>query len=161
MPSIPSASATAASPAELPGRCYRCGRPTRSPEFGLCDSCNPTGIAGPTSTQVHGLILASVGGALLVMAIAAKLLAPGTGPFPATVLGQAAYPDRTLEVVVRIANDGATPARPTCDVVRGPQDIGVEFLAESIDGGSSVVVTKRVAALPPGSTEALAEVRCR
>ena len=167
MPSIPSAPAPAAPAApaarltELPGRCYRCGRPTRSPEFGLCDSCNPTGIAGPTATQVHGLILAAVGGALIVMAVAAKLLAPGTGPFPATVIGQAAYPDRTLEVVMRVANMGAEPARPTCTVLRGPQDSGVEFLAERIGAGASALITKRVAALPPGSPAGLAEVSCR
>jgi len=164
MPSIPSASATTAAgarPADLPGRCYRCGRPTRSPEFGLCDSCNPTGIAGPTATQVHGLILAAVGAALIVMAVAAKLLAPGTGPFPVTVVGQAAYPDRTLEVVMRVANMGAEPARPTCTVVRGPQDTGVEFLAERIDAGASAVITKRVAALPPGSPEGIAQVSCQ
>ncbi len=164
MPSLPSASATAstaARPTDLPGRCYRCGRPTRSPEFGLCDSCNPTGIAGPTATQVHGLILAAVGGALIVMAVAAKLLVAGTGPFPATVIGQAAYPDRTLEVVMRVTNGGTEPARPTCTVIRGPQDTGVEFLAERIDGGASAVITTRVAALPPGSPEGLAEVSCR
>jgi len=164
MPSAPHVSATVADvagPAGVAGRCYRCGRPTRSPEVGLCDSCNPTGIAGPTATQVHGLILAAVGGALLVMAVAAKLLMPESGPFPASVIGQAAHADRTLEVVVRVTNGGPAPARPTCTVIRGPQDVGVEFLAQSIDAGASVVITTRVATLPAGSPARLAEVTCR
>ena len=143
------------------GRCYRCGRATGSPELGLCESCNPTGIAGPTATQVHGLILAAVGGALIAMAVAAKLLASGSGPFPATVVGQALHPDRTLEVVMRVTNGGSVAARPTCTVVRGPQDVGVDFLAERIEAGASVVITMSVAALPAESPPWLAEVSCR
>lgn len=164
MPSAPRVFATTdpvAQAGESAGRCYRCGKPTRSPEFGLCDSCNPTGISGPTATQVHGLILAAVAGALIAMAVAAKLLASGSGPFPATVIGQALHPDRTLEVVMRVTNGGGVAARPTCTLVRGPQDVGVQFLAESIDAGASVVITRRVSALPPPSPEALAEVSCR
>jgi hypothetical protein len=146
---------------DVPGRCYRCGRPTRSPDVGLCDTCNPSGIAGPTATQVHGLILASVAGALIVLALAAKLFASNGGPFPAVVTGQAAHADGTIEVVVRITNEGSTSARPTCTIVRGPQDTGVEFLAERIEPGATVETTKRVPALPPAATNALAEVSCR
>lgn len=155
------APASSTIPTDVAGRCYRCGRPTRSPEVGLCDECNPTGIAGPTATQVHGLILASVAGALVVMAVAAKLLASDGGPFPATVVGQAAYPDGTIEIVMRITNEGEAAARPACTVLRGPGDTGVQFLAERIEGGASVVITRRVAALPAGSPDGLAEVRCR
>lgn len=145
---------------EVAGRCYRCGRPTSSPAVGLCDECNPTGIAGPTATQVHGLILASVAGALVAMAIAAKLLTGASGPYGAAVLGQAAYPNGMLEVVVRITNDGDAAGRPTCSVLRGPGDPGVEFLADLVEPGASMVVTRHVAALadsPPN----VAEVRCR
>ena len=137
------------------------GRPTRSPDVGLCDTCNPSGIAGPTATQVHGLILGAVAGALIVLALAAKLLASSSGPFPAVVTGQAAHADGTVEVVVRITNDGSTSARPTCTIVRGPQDTGVEFLAERIESGATIETTKRMPALPPEDTNALAQVRCR
>jgi hypothetical protein len=146
---------------QLQGRCYRCGRPTRSPDVGLCDTCNPSGIAGPTATQVHGLILASVAGALIAMALAAKLLASSTGPFPAAVIGQAVDPDGTVQIVMRLTNAGATAARPTCTLTRGPDDVGVEFLAERVDAGASVVITKRVPALPSGSADGLAQVTCR
>ena len=148
-------------PAQLHGRCYRCGRPTRSPDLGLCDSCNPSRIAGPTATQVHGLILASVAGALIVMAVVAKLLAASTGPFPAAVTGQAVEPDGTVQVVMRLTNGGATAARPTCTLTRGPDDSGVEFLAERVDAGASVVITKRLPAPPSGSADGLAQVTCR
>ena len=77
---------------EIAGRCYRCGNPTRSPDVGLCEECNPTGIGGPTATQVHGLILACVAGALIVIAIAAKVLGAPGGPFPTAVVGQASIP---------------------------------------------------------------------
>lgn len=147
--------------ADVMGRCYRCGRPTRSPDLGLCDTCNPSGIAGPTATQVHGLILASVAGALIVMALAAKLLATSSGPFPAAVIGQAVDPDGTVQIVMRLTNGGATAARPTCTLTRGTADSGVEFLAERIEAGASVVTTKRVPALPPGSAAGLAQVTCR
>lgn len=148
-------------PIEIPGRCYRCGQTTRSPDVGLCDECNPTGIAGPTATQVHGLILGAVGAALLLMAVSAKLLTSGTGPFPATVVGQAAFQDGTTEVAMRITNEGQTSARPTCTLTRGPDDAGVEFLADRIEAGASVVITRRVAALPPGSSEGPVQVSCQ
>jgi hypothetical protein len=165
MSATPEAAATPGVPAQLQttpmGRCYRCGRPTRSPDLGLCDTCNPSGIAGPTATQVHGLILASVAGALIAMALAAKLLASSTGPFPAAVVGQAVDSDGTVQIVIRVTNGGATGARPTCTLTRGPDDSGVEFLAERVDAGASVVITKRVPALPPGSADSLAQVNCR
>jgi hypothetical protein len=144
---------------ELTGRCYRCGNPTRSPDVGLCEECNPTGIAGPTATQVHGLILGAVAGALIVIALAAKLLVGPSGPFPASVAGQAAYPDGSIDVVVSITNSGTSTARPTCTIVRGPQDAGVDFLADPIGAGASTTVTKHVAPPPAGPT-ALATVSC-
>jgi hypothetical protein len=126
----------------------------------LCDACNPSGIAGPTATQVHGLILASVAGALLVMAVAARLLGGSAGPFDATLLGQAARPDGVVEVVVRITNLGDSAGRPSCAIVRAPDDPGVEFLAERIEPGASMTVTRVVAALP-GAPARVVEVRCR
>lgn len=161
MSAQPGSAATPGIPAPLQGRCYRCGRPTRSPDLGLCDTCNPSGIAGPTATQVHGLILASVAGALIAMALVAKLLASSTGPFPAAVIGQAVDPDGTVQIVMRLTNGGATAARPTCMLTRGPGDSGVEFLAERIEAGASVVITKRVQAPPSGPVDGLAQVTCR
>ena len=158
--SIPEAGTLpAADPAGI-GRCYRCGKPTGSPDIGLCDECNPTGIAGPTATQVHGLILASVAGAIIVVAIAAKILGTAAGPFPTAVVGQASYADGTVGVAIRIGNDGASTARPTCTIARGPDDSGTQFLADPIAPGSSVVVTKRFA-LPAGSSSADVTVDCR
>jgi hypothetical protein len=95
------------------------------------------------------------------MALAAKLLASSTGPFPAAVVGQAVDSDGTVQIVIRVTNGGATGARPTCTLTRGPDDSGVEFLAERVDAGASVVITKRVPALPPGSADSLAQVNCR
>ena len=154
---------TAQGPAvvDVPGRCYRCGRPTRSPDIGLCETCNPSGIAGPTATQVHGLIFGSVAGALIVLALAAKLLASNSGPFPAAVVGQASHPDGTVEIALRITNEGSTSARPTCTIVRGPQDSGVEFLSERIEPGATIETTKHVAALPLDTPQGLAQVSCR
>jgi hypothetical protein len=143
------------------GRCYRCGNPTRSPDVGLCEECNPTGIAGPTATQVHGLILACVAGALIAIAIAAKVLGAPGGPFPAAVVGQASYPDGTVGVVIRIANEGAATARPTCTIVRGAEDSGTQFLADPITAGGSIVVTKHVTALPATSRGGDITVDCR
>jgi hypothetical protein len=164
MSAQPGRAATPGTPAQLQtdvmGRCYRCGRPTRSPDLGLCDTCNPSGIAGPTATQVHGLILASVAGALIAMALVAKLLASSTGPFPAAVIGQALDPDGTVQIVMRLTNGGATAARPTCMLTRAPGDNGVEFLAERIEAGASVVITKRLPAPPSGSADGLAQVTC-
>lgn len=146
-------------PPEVHGRCYRCGEPTRSPDVGLCENCNPTGIAGPTATQVHGLILGAVATAIVVIALAAKLLVTPAGPFAASVEGQAAYPDGSLDVVVRITNDGQSASRPTCTIIRGPQDAGIDFLADPIAAGVTTTVTKHVAAPPAGPT-AIATVTC-
>jgi hypothetical protein len=143
------------------GRCYRCGNPTSSPDVGLCDECNPSGIAGPTATQVHGLILACVAGALILMAVAAKAFGSAGGPFPASIVGQASYPDGSVGVVVRIANEGTATGRPTCTITRGPQDSGVEFLADPVAAGTSIVVTKHVPELPAGSPPGDVRVDCR
>jgi hypothetical protein len=157
-----SAPGTAAAPVaeELPGRCYRCGNPTPSPDIGLCETCNPSGIAGPTATQVHGLILGAVAGALIVIAVAAKLLTVPVGPFSTSVQGQAAYPDGSAEIAITIRNDGTATTRPTCTIVRGEDDPGSDFLADPIAPGGSITVTKRVAA-PPGVASGLPEVTCR
>lgn len=127
----------------------------------MCEECNPTGIAGPTATQVHGLILACVAGALLLMAIAAKVFGAPGGPFVASVVGQASYPDGTVGIVLRITNDGSTTARPTCTVVRGSQDSGTQFLGDPIEAGGTIVVTKHVPALPGDAPAGDVRVDCR
>jgi hypothetical protein len=146
---------------QIHGRCYRCGNPTRSPEVGLCETCNPTALAGPTATQVHGLILGAVAGALIAIGLVAKLLAAPAGPFPASVGGQAAYPDGSVEVVVTIANGGSSSARPTCTIVRGSQDVGIDFLSDPVPAGGSITVTKHVPPLTVGPAYALVQVTCR
>jgi hypothetical protein len=55
--------------------CVRCGRPVAL-SLGMCDRCNPLGLADPAASQVHGTVFLAIGVGIAALAIAARL--PGT-----------------------------------------------------------------------------------
>ena len=152
-------------PGERVDRCLRCGRPTAEGR-GLCDECNPADIAGPTPTQVHGTIVAGLGIAFLVVALAARFLVGGGVPFAIAVQGQAALADGSLDVVFAITNGGDREAHPTCTVHRSSTDAGYVFIGPPIAAGATVEVRRSIPPMPGaggpgGGTAPLVEATCR
>lgn len=103
--------------------CMRCGRPVADPDDGLCEECNPLGLAQPSATQVHGIAVAGIIAFVVVLAVAAKFAVGGVGPFRGEVLSVApAEGGLTVEMVV--ANDGSKDAATTCSLVIGGASAG-------------------------------------
>lgn len=153
-------------PDEPVDRCFRCGKPTAGGE-GLCAECNPGDIGGPTATQVHGTIVAGLGIAFLIVALAARFLVGGGVPFAIVVEGQATRADGSLDIVFSITNEGDREAHPTCTVHRSPEDVaGYVFVGDPIAAGATVEVRQLIPPMPGaggpgGGTPALVEASCR
>lgn len=106
-----------ASDGEPEGQCVRCGRPTPA-GVSLCETDNPGRIGSPSPTQVHGTILAGVVGGFVLFALGARLVVGGGGPFTAAISTGTIRPDGGAEVVVRVANEGASDSSASCRVTR-------------------------------------------
>jgi hypothetical protein len=102
--------------------CARCGRPV-GPGIGLCDDCNPLGLRDVASGQVHGSVFIAVLVAVAILAIAARLIVAGVGPFPAT-LDKAESASGGLAITLTVTNEGA-PGQTTCRVgIAGDPGVG-------------------------------------
>lgn len=105
-------------PGEPHDSCFRCGRPTPL-GVSLCAQDNPGRVKAPSATQVHGTIALGVVGGFIGFALLATLITSGVGPFVASITGQATHADGSLEVVVRVTNDGTRTSAASCRVSRG------------------------------------------
>jgi hypothetical protein len=142
--------------ANVHGRCVRCGRPT-PPGVSLCEDDNPGHLGAPSSTQAHGTIVAGVGIGILVLAVAAKLLTAGVGPFAATIVGEQTRPGGAVLVAFTVTNTGTRAGAATCHLTNGavarPED--PLFLTPSIPAGGSASFEKTV--LPPDPSTVIGE----
>jgi hypothetical protein len=109
-----------------------------APDVGLCERCNPLGLKDSASSQVHGTVFLGIGLAIAALAVVARLLVVGVGPFTASVTGVRAGA-ATDEVVATLAvrNEGRATGSATCRVT-DPRDPGLVH--------SLVVYTPRIEA---------------
>lgn len=94
--------------------CARCGAPVAL-DVGLCEQCNPLGLRDSASSQVHGTVILAVGGAILGLALIARLAVAGIGPFPAEVVDVRSE-SGVLTVSIRVTNEGTAAGSTTCRV---------------------------------------------
>src|SRR5688572_5241270 len=131
-PSTPVAPDTRGAPNEAPARpepthpCARCGAPV-GPGIGLCERCNPLGLRDSASSQVHGSVFIGIVGAIIGLALLARLAIAGIGPFPAQVDGVTSS-GAGLSVSVTVTNQGTAAGQTTCRVV-DPTDRGISVSA--------------------------------
>ena len=85
------------------------------PGVGLCEGCNPLGLRDAASSQVHGTVFVALVGAIIALAVVARLAVTGAGPFPASVDGVIAA-EGGLAVTLTVSNEGAAMGRTTCRV---------------------------------------------
>ena len=106
----PAAPASDAGPTHA---CIRCGAPVLNADSGLCDDCNPLGLAQPSATQVHGIAALGIILAVVFMLIVGRMLVTGVGPFGATVEAVTSAGDG-LAVTLTVANHGSKAGATLC-----------------------------------------------
>ncbi len=139
--------------------CVRCGAPTAI-DRGLCERCNPLGLRDAASSQVHGTALLGVIAAIILLAVAARLVVAGVGPFEARV--DAAVPaGEGLELTVSVTNTGTATGQSSCrvtDPTRRGLGPSVVLLSPQVEPGETVAFSRTV--LEFGATPRALAVEC-
>ncbi len=104
----------AAPPAEPTHGCVRCGAKIPIGES-MCEACNPLGLRSPAASQAHGIAIAGIAAAVVIMAVVAKLAIAGVGPFTSSVAGVVADPGG-LRVTINLTNAGSNAGRTSCTI---------------------------------------------
>jgi len=121
-------------------------------DVGLCEDCNPLGLRDSSPTQVHGMAFLGVTGAIIALALIARLAVSGIGPFTSELASVVSDGD-ALAVTLVVTNDGRSAGRTTCRLT-DPLDRsggGAGFvLSPEIEPGTTLTFTRRVTGL--GST---------
>lgn len=140
--------------------CARCGAPV-GPGIGLCERCNPLGLRDVAAGQVHGSVFLAVLGAVIILAVLARLQIAGIGPFGATVDAVSPSGDG-LAVTLTVTNDGASGGQTTCRLSatgdRGSGS-GAFVLTPRLEGGETRTFTAVVTEL--GQVARDIDVACR
>ena len=144
---------------ELTHPCVRCGAPVPL-DVGLCERCNPLGLRDSSASQVHGIAIAGVAAAVIILAIVGRLAISGVGPFDGSVVS-AATDNGGLAITLQVTNTGTRAGQTTCRVL-DPADRnggrGGLVLSPSVEPGQTVTFTKHVDEL--GSTVRSLSVEC-
>lgn len=149
-PTSPVAPDAAPVRAEPTHPCARCGAPV-GPGIGLCERCNPLGLRDSASSQVHGSVFIGIVGAVIGLALVARLAVAGLGPFPAAVDSVAVSGDG-LAVSVTVTNEGSAAGQTTCRVVdRADRGISVSafILSPPIQPGQTLTFSTVVTEFGP------------
>jgi hypothetical protein len=128
--------------------CVRCGRPVAM-SMGMCDRCNPLGLADPAASQVHGTVVLAVGIAIILLAVGARFALSGVGPFEARVADVAAS-SAGLNVTLTVTNHGSRTGSSTCRILNGATQMSnaaAYFLSPQIEPGATVTFTRETASL--------------
>jgi hypothetical protein len=144
---------------QLTHPCVRCGAPVPL-DVGLCERCNPLGLKDASASQVHGIAIAGVAVAVVILAIVGRMAISGIGPFDGRVVS--AVPDSTgLAITLEVTNTGTKAGQTTCRVL-DPADRnggrGSLVLSPNVEPGQTVTFTKHVDEL--GSTVRSLSVEC-
>ncbi len=130
---------------EITHPCVRCGAPVPI-DVGLCERCNPLGLRDSSASQVHGIAIAGVAAAVVILALVAHLALSGVGPFNSTVVS-AAPEGVGLAITLQVTNTGTSAGQTTCRV-QDPADRnggrGGLILSPSIGPGQTVSFTKHL-----------------
>jgi hypothetical protein len=140
--------------------CVRCGRPIAM-SLGMCDRCNPLGLADPAATQAHGTVVLGIIVGIVLLAIVARLALSGAGPYQASVAGVAPSAGG-LSITLSVTNQGSRAGSSTCRVHNGAalmNDAAALFLSPRIEPGATVTFTRETSALGAASVAGLA-VEC-
>ncbi len=136
--------------------CVRCGRPVAM-SLGMCDRCNPLGLADPAASQVHGTVVLAVGIAIVLLAVGARFALTGVGPFEARI-GQVAATPAGLNVTVSVTNHGSRTGSSTCRIQNGAAQMSnaaAYFLSPQIEPGATVTFTRETASLGSAAVTSL------
>ncbi len=156
---------TRPTPAAVPGAgdgthaCIRCGAPVAL-DVGLCERCNPLGLKDVAASQVHGTVFVAVVGAIIVLALAARLAVSGVGPFEASVSDVTASGD-ALTVTLTVTNRGDAEGQSPCRVTDPNDRNGVAIaiiLSPRIGPGQTATFSQTVTGL--GAVARELAVRC-
>lgn len=152
---------TTATPAPEPTHgCARCGAPVAL-GVGLCERCNPLGLRDVAASQAHGTVFVAVFLAIVGLAIVARLLVAGAGPYAAAVTSVEPVADG-LVVTLRVTNEGEAAGQTTCslsdpDVRAGPARAFV--LTPRIEPGETTTLTTTVDEFGASARPLVAECR--
>ena len=141
--------------------CVRCGARIPISES-MCERCNPLGLKAPSATQAHGIAIAGVGVAVVIMAVVGRLLISGIGPF-AWRLADVKAAAGGLEVTIEVTNEGSRAGGTTCRIgdpeIRGigPETVFIE--TPVIQPGQTLSYSTVVASL--GTTPRPLSVDCQ
>ena len=125
--------------ATLTHGCVRCGAPIPLSEA-MCERCNPLGLRQPSASQAHGTAIAGVALAVVLLAVLARVLTAGIGPFAAQVANVAPAAGG-LTVTISLMNEGTTTSATSCRIDQAD--------VRGIGPGTVVVQSPNV---PPGQT---------
>ena len=159
-PASPTASSGIADPTEPTHGCARCGAPVAI-GVGLCERCNPLGLRDVSASQVHGTVFLGVLGAVVLLAILARLAISGIGPFPVTIVGVVPA-TAGLDVTLTVTNEGAAEGQTTCRVQAASNRGGgpaAFILTPAIAPGQTVTFSQVVAGLGTEAIDLVAECR--
>ena len=139
-PSAPDASGDAQQVEPMHG-CVRCGAQIPIGES-MCEDCNPLGLKAPSASQAHGIAIAGIGAAVVIMAVVAHIAMAGVGPFHSVVTNVAAA-DSGLRVSVAVTNQGTATGATTCRI-DDPTDRGIGpeaqfFESPRVDPGKTLI----------------------
>jgi hypothetical protein len=110
--------------------CVRCGAPIPISE-GMCERCNPLGLKGPAASQAHGIAIVGVAVAVVILAVAARLLTANVGPFFGSIASSQPDPNG-VRISVTVRNGGTSAGSTTCRIDDaslggiGPQTVYVQ-----------------------------------
>jgi hypothetical protein len=129
-------------------------------EVGLCERCNPLGLKDSSASQVHGIAIAGVAAAVIILAVIGRMAISGIGPFDGRVVS--AVPDGGgLAITLQVTNTGTSAGQTTCRVL-DPADRnggrGGLVLSPNVEPGQTVTFTKHVDEL--GSTVRALSIEC-
>jgi ribosomal protein L40E len=137
-----SADATHAAPTLAPTHgCVRCGAQIPI-EDAMCERCNPLGLRQPSASQAHGTAILGVTVAIVVLAVAARVLTVGIGPFRSEVATVTGVPEG-LRVSITLTNQGRTHSATTCriDEAGAPGPGPGSIIVQSPDVGAGATIT--------------------
>lgn len=156
----PATSSSQVSAVEPTHPCVRCGAPV-GPGVGLCERCNPLGLRDVASGQVHGSVFIAVTGAIIALAVLARLSIAGIGPFPASVDAVDAA-GAGLAVTLTVTNEGGAAGRTTCRLNRtGDRGTGEAAFVTTPELGPGETRTFSAAVDDFGADPVELDVSCR
>lgn len=109
----PTTAPVPAAPEPMHG-CVRCGARIPIAES-MCERCNPLGLKAPAASQAHGTVLLAIAGAVVLLAVAARVAVSGIGPFTTQVADVTADP-AGLRVTIALTNTGSSSGGTTCKI---------------------------------------------